>query len=64
MPENEIVKTIKLIYREDFEEETSELIMAGGYTMISAGFSLIPGDKDRRGYWWAVLVKNEKETSK
>ena len=59
MPENAIVKTIKLMYHEDFEEETSELIMAGGYTIISAGFSLIPGDKDRRGYWWAVLVKEE-----
>lgn len=61
MPENKIVKTIKLMYREDFEEKTSELITDGGYTMISAGFSLIPGDKDKRGYWWAVLVKEDKK---
>ena len=61
MPENAIVKTIKLMYREDFEEKTSELITAGGYTMISAGFSLIPGDKDKRGYWWAALVKEDKK---
>ena len=61
MPENKIVKTIKLMYREDFEEKTSELITLGGYTMISAGFSLISGDKDKRGYWWAVLVKEEKK---
>lgn len=54
MPENAIVKTIKLMYREDFEEKTSELITVGGYTMIS-------GDKDNRGYWWAVLVKEEKK---
>lgn len=58
MPENKIVKTIKLMYREDFEEKTSELITAGGYTMISAGFSLISG---ANGYWWAVLVKEEKK---
>ena len=54
MPENAIVKTIKLMYREDFEEQTSELITAGGYSMISAGYSMIPGET--RGYWWAVLV--------
>ena len=36
MPENKIVKTIKLMYREDFEEKTSELITVGGYSMISA----------------------------
>ena len=59
MPENKIVKTIKLMYREDFEEKTSELITVGGYSMISAGFSRISGDKDKRGYWWAVLVKEE-----
>ena len=57
MQENAIVKTIKLMYREDFEEQTSELITVGGYSMISAGFSMISGDKDNRGYWWAVLVK-------
>ena len=50
MPENKIVKTIKLMYREDFEEKTSELITVGGYSMISAGFSMISGDKDKRGY--------------
>lgn len=61
MHENAIVKTIKLMYREDFEEKTSELITLGDYTMISAGFSLIPGDKNSRGYWWAVLVKEEKQ---
>ena len=61
MPENKIVKTIKLMYREDFEEKTSELITLGGYTMISAGFSMISSDKDNRGYWWAVLVKEEKK---
>lgn len=59
MPENKLVKTIKLMYREDFEEKTSELITAGGYTMISAGYSMISGEK--RGYWWAVLVKEEKK---
>ena len=57
MPENAIVKTIKLMYREDFEEQASELIKAGGYSIISAGYSMIPDDKDKRGYWWAVLVK-------
>jgi hypothetical protein len=61
MPENKIVKTIKLMYREDFEEKTSELITVGGYSILSAGFSLIPGDKDKRGYWWAVLVKEDKK---
>ena len=57
MPENKIVKTIKLMYQEDFEEKTSELITAGGYTMISAGYSMISVEK--RGYWWAILVKEE-----
>ena len=61
MPENAIVKTIKLMYRENFEEKTSELITVFGYTMISAGFSMISGEKDNRGYWWAVLVKEEKK---
>ena len=50
MPENSIVKTIKLMYLEDFEEKTSELITVGGYRMISG---------EKRGYWWAVLVKEE-----
>ena len=59
MPENKIVKTIKLMYREDFEEKASELIAVGGYSMISAGLSMISGDKDKRGYWWTVLVKEE-----
>ena len=61
MPENAIVKTIKLMYRENFEENTSELITVFGYTMISAGFSMFSGEKDNRGYWWPVLVKEEKK---
>lgn len=59
MPENKIVKTIKLMYRENFEEKTSELITVGGYSMISAGYSMVSGEK--REYWWAVLVKEEKK---
>ena len=64
MPENSIVKTIKLMYLEDFEEKTSELITVGGYRMISAGYSMISDgysmiSGEKRGYWWAVLVKEE-----
>lgn len=59
MPEKAIVKTIKLMYHEDFEEKTSELITVGDYNMVSAGYSMIPGEN--RGYWWAVLVKEEKK---
>lgn len=54
MLKNTIVHTIKLTYREDFEQQTSEKIM-DGYTMISAGYNMNADGK--RGYWWAVLVK-------
>ena len=58
MPENKTVKTIKMIYREDFEQNTSEMI-ANGYTMISAGYTEAASGA-RHGCWWAVLMKDSK----
>lgn len=54
MPENTIVKTLKMIYQEDFERSTSEMIL-NGYSMISAGYTVC-GHEKQRGYWWAVLM--------
>lgn len=57
MPENSIVKTVKLVYRADFEQNTSEMIK-NGYKMISCGY--VMKTKETNEYWWAVLVKEEK----
>lgn len=63
MTENAKVKTIKLIYREDFEAKTHELIM-NGYQMLSAGYTESMTQNGRNsGCWWAVMLKRKEEAA-